>query len=354
MKVRPRLIIAVLLLTLTVTSVIFAIYSINKKPTTKDSIKLVKLSCPDKSERCLTTQLVAIQLKYDSKTALKLISNYVVENPDQVGTCHTVVHTLGINDYLKYKDLTRVYREGSNTCSWAYLHGAIIAAYKTATLENATEITKNLCIGLASEDTTAEGECYHGVGHAVMLATNDFAKAMSVCEVILDDRGLTSCVQGAIMEYSAKFPMDPVGAASIATQTYKDCLTLTQEKTKTYCIYSVGESNLRADGRQGDVRPAWKRCQVLGEKYLQECARGLGKAAPDQLAWDPEGSAKICNGLPVKYQDDCNAIAAMTIGTVLLDEKYTIAYCGFVLSPRKEACLEVLPTVKDYVSRNKS
>jgi hypothetical protein len=281
-----------------------------------------------------------------------LINQFVKDYPQTVGTCHSVVHTLGINAYLKNKDIRKIYSEGSNTCSWAFLHGAIISAYKDVSEKDLSQITKNLCTSLKELDQTAEGECYHGVGHAVMLATKNFAKAMGVCEVIEDERGLTSCIQGAIMEYSATFPNDPVGGASVAEQTYKDCLSLNSPAVKSYCIYSVGESSLRSDGRAGDVKLSWKRCQVVGSEFLHDCAKGLGKAAPDQEGWNSKGAVKICNDLPDSYQQDCNLVAVTTLATVLLDAKYVPEYCSLIKAKFKDECLAVLPEINDYIKKN--
>lgn len=355
MSSRPRLLVALLLL-FTAIVALTSLFTIGSKKSSDIPVKnklLIKVNCPDKSESCLTAQLLKIQKDYGSKEALNQAQSFVKENPTTVSLCHSAVHSLGISAYATLKSMDKVFKEGSNICSWAFLHGAIIAAYQGSTQESMDKLTLGLCSPLTQLDRTAEGECYHGVGHAVMLVSKNFALAMQNCEMIQDSRGLTSCVQGAIMEYSSTFPTDPVGGAELASKTYSDCLALRSEQTKKFCVYSVGESNLRADGREGDVIPAWKRCQVVGELLLHDCAQGLGKAAPDQAGWTAGKASKVCNGLPGDYQQDCNLVAATTLATVLLNEKYVLEYCDLVRSDLKSGCLSVLPEVRKFIESNK-
>lgn len=350
---RPKLLIAFLSLLIGLLALISLLFLGKTERISPEKNRiLIKLNCPDKSESCLTEQLLKIQEVNGSKEALSQASEFVKENPSLVGSCHTVIHSLGVSAYSKLKSMERVFNEGSNICSWAFLHGAIIAAYQNESEEKMRDLTTGLCLPLSEIDRTAEGECYHGVGHAIMLVTKKFALAMSSCEVISDDRGLTSCIQGAIMEYSSTFPTDPVGGAEVASRTYKDCLTLESEKSRKYCVYSVGESSLRADGRNGNVGPAWERCQIVGESLLHDCAQGLGKAAPDQVGWTAPKASIVCNALPTDYQQDCNLVAATTLGTVLLNDKYVIEYCGLIDTKFKDQCLSLLPEVRKYIVAN--
>lgn len=318
----------------------------------KTVTKVVSLTCPETDMQCFVTELLKIQASSGSKVALDAMGAFVAEKPQMLGLCHTVIHSLGEQAWRNLGDMTKVYKESTDQCSSAFLHGALVRAFDDIPEAGLADRAVTLCTGLGALNKVAGSECSHGIGHAIMVQLNSFERSAAVCESLDANSGRGGCLEGLMMEYSSKFPMDAVGGAAAAVEAYKSCGKLEHPESRQMCVYTVGEPSLRSDGRQGDLAPSWKRClDFVPADMLTFCARGLGKGAPSQMNWDPLTTAKICSQVPSPYGADCVHVAVETLAYVVRNTEAPHAMCEALAGEYQKACLDALPAIDEYIAK---
>lgn len=313
--------------------------------------KVVSLSCPDADMQCFIAELLKIQSSSGSKVALDTMGQFIADKPQLLGMCHTVLHSLGEQAWRNLGDITKVYQEGTDQCSSAFLHGALVRAFDEVPETGLADRAKTLCQGLGQINVAAGNECTHGIGHAIMVQLKSFDRSAVVCESLTMNDGRGGCLEGLMMEYSSTFPMDAVGGAQAAIAAYKSCLGLKETVSTQMCIYTVGEPSLRSDGRDGDAAPSWKRCvDLVPTDMLTYCARGLGKGAPSQMNWDPLATAKICSQVPSPYGSECVLVAVQTLTYVVQNAQAPYAMCDALTGAYGKTCQDALPEIDRYLA----
>jgi hypothetical protein len=118
--------------------------------------------------------------------------------------CHSVGHLIGAQTFKKSNDLEQTLSECSDDCSSACIHGALGAAVEKdlgekypdediahASLEEIKNIGTKYC--------TNSGLC-HGMGHILLINTNDLVKAAQGCNAISSGFMSEMCEQGVFMQ----------------------------------------------------------------------------------------------------------------------------------------------------------
>lgn len=169
----------------------------------------------------------------------KLLSNYSVSEvftviravraiDTEYAFCHVLAHEIG--EYQVAKDPENwlsVLAEGppDGLCSNGYAHGAIMARFSTATLDeqqmqSALPDFARACLpreGYAPTDLQ-KAMCFHGLGHVLVHLTNaDVPRALAACRTITESTEgspfRTQCLEGVYMQLFQ--PLEPEDIALI-------------------------------------------------------------------------------------------------------------------------------------------
>jgi len=148
--------------------------------------------------RCATDRAVAL-VKVEGPEAAVAYAD-AIEDPIVRLSCHGLYHAIG---RAAAQDGYPAYI--SDECQYGYLHGVLQArALSFDDTDAFIDDVVKYCDGLKGRDN---GECRHGIGHALAVATpGDIHAAMRTCARLPDKFHMDSlCAGGLLMEYAEDF-----------------------------------------------------------------------------------------------------------------------------------------------------
>lgn len=222
--------------------------------------------------------------------------------------CHLTSHFIGQEAYKKYKDVKKIFSEGTSACLGGIYHGAIEGyfmennAYELGTAFIKSEINK-IC-GTRNDYTENQKfvECNHGLGHATMYLTeNDLPKALDLCDATNTTEERELCYSGALMANSDSFNSNDHPTKYIkADEPLYPCPIL-------------------KDWQQG-------QCYTYGV---------LGR-----FQQDLNGSINICYSVPDKFKSECFETIGRDRTVITQDVKELISQCGQIKDENfKNSCM---------------
>lgn len=202
--------------------------------------------------------------------------------------CHETMHYTGQESYRRLGDVATALGQGSTACFAGYYHGVLEAYLKeryatgeASESDLAAEVPR-LCVGRAQFRTDKEfHECLHGMGHALMFATeSDLPKSLHACDQLPSSQEAGWCYSGVFMENS------------------------TSATNKDHPARYLKEDDL--------LYP----CSILEEKYLPMCYTLQGLYFAERAGYDWQKTGELCALVPERWQDYCfNAIGQSIAGS---------------------------------------
>lgn len=223
-------------------------------------------------------------------------------------------------------------------------------------------------------------DCYHGVGHGVMMAeAYDLPASLAVCDSLKDPVGQDGCWQGVFMEnvngamtgvarpgvFSREDPLLPctvvgkkyqhecfinqagwlVGVAGNSVpKATRACLAAPADQRES-CLQSIGlmvtnpswQSNLAPRGT-GLAANAWHICQQFPAGYVDQCLIGAIDNLMNFDQLDTTRSAALCALTPVSLRDACYRQIGVNIRRQASKSTDVGALCDALAG--KSACLK--------------
>lgn len=367
MQLVPRgnifvLLISVLLLTILTTGIILFLqkYTLGNASTSNDDLcnefqndNYQEFKCFEQSiYRIIDTQGLEAALAYTDK---------VIRKKSIFGYTHMLTHTIGHMAYHKTKDYQKAisylpppeekWAGGYEIRFSGFRHGAMGALFSEYISEgSAHELTKIVCgeyfdipEGTPQERSEGYTHCFHGVGHALMMAhQNDVARSLSSCEELPNARMRDWCYYGVFMENSYLFsegygkqrPRPDVTGDSMAPL----CLSMA-EKYRRHCSLFMGGAYLAA--HRNDFKGVVNDCQRIGKSYEEDCIINAARLfVTSQLQNDFSKMITTCKEFVKKYEERC--IYALSVG--IASEGYSYSqknqqtFCGLVEEKYREGC----------------
>lgn len=202
----------------------------------------------------------------DPRAALDYIKKMKSEGKVEY-ECHELTHEVGNLAYEKYRDPIVALTYKIRVCGYGYIHG-VIEEYINDT-PDAMEILQGLCQKYPNERD--EFECYHGVGHGLMIySSNDVPAALAVCDQYQEDKAKSLCGVGVFMEnfmadkaHQSRYvkPDDPLYPCSEQKDIYKQR------------CYEMAPMHYLAVKR-GDFSSMLAWCDTVEGRFKSSCARG--------------------------------------------------------------------------------
>ena len=136
----------------------------------------------------------------DPREAIVLLLRESQTNPSIMRSCHALVHEIGHSAYLRYGDFAKAMSYRNEACDSGYLHGVIEEALVKS--PDPLKKIKEICNSYRGE-TYLSWECYHGIGHGLMLVTdNELERSIAYCKELDTHFMQNNCVNGVFMENS--------------------------------------------------------------------------------------------------------------------------------------------------------
>ena len=207
--------------------------------------------------------------------------------------CHEFLHFVGQVNYTEVGDPAKALKQGNPLCFAGYYHGVLEGFLKANSLFDPEDIAKEM--PTICEDLTIEkdrNECLHGLGHALMFATNsDLPKSLQLCDFLPSEADRSWCYSGIFMENST-------------SSTNKDHPS--QYLKKDDPMYP---------------------CNILENKYLAMCYTLQGFYFAEISGYDWEKTGQMCLKVPKPYDESCfNSIGQSQVGFTT-DPKIMKANC---------------------------
>ena len=199
--------------------------------------------------------------------------------------CHTTLHYLGQEEYKIIKDTSRALSLGTPICFAGFYHGVLEAYLIESGLINDNEkLAKELPSLCGGEDNFAlkksYNECLHGLGHALMFATNgELPGSLKLCDNLPSSSDQNWCYSGSFMENSTS--------------------STNRDHPSKY---------LKSDD------PMYP-CNILEAKYLNMCYTLQGFYFAEKSNYNWKQNEKLCKQEPSEFQSGCfNAMGQTQVG----------------------------------------
>lgn len=248
--------------------------------------------------------------KYEIKDVLQIFEENE-KTPVFFEKCHTALHFLGQEEYRLTKDTKKSLGMGTPICFAGFYHGILEAYLTESGLVNNNEKLAEAAPGLCGAEDNFEikkiyNECLHGLGHALMFATNgDLPESLKLCDTLgsIEDRNW--CYSGAFMENST-------------SSTNKD----------------HPSKYMKADDL---MYP----CNILDKKYGEMCYMLQSFYFAEISHYDWKEYERLCSLVPHEFEDECvNAIGQTQVGFTQ-DPNVMRDNCGLLATKqRRNNCLK--------------
>ncbi len=256
----------------------------------------------------------------------------VLEN--EYPLCHSQAHDLGKVLFREAGDINEAIAECRTRCTSGCFHGILMEAFQGSgehvTLADVQAKVSAVCSDQRVTDIHREGNCAHGVGHALMyLAGYRIGEALDYCKVFSDKRLEYYCNGGAFMEYDITN-----GNSDYATKPrWYPCDTHTEFPA---ACWRYKTQRLMSKGVKADELRV--KCEELNGLERLGCFHGLGFAHIVGASVYPQHLAEACRNGTLDEQKACIEGAVERLSSY--DEELARKTCAFLEDGLKAFCQE--------------
>ncbi len=306
---------------------------------TGEQSKYLPISTPltVSQHKAFRDKLIMLVNQQDPRVALEYLHRTSQTNPSLLRSCHSLVHEIGRSAYLRYGDFAKAMSYRNEECNSGYLHGVIEEAL--AKSPDPLQKIKDICSSYKGE-TYLSWECYHGIGHGLMLVTdNELPLSIAYCKEFQTHFMKDNCANGVYME---NFNTDQ----KIHLSHYLDphdpfvpCETQPNEFRELCYIYAPVYF-LSLHPNQYDKALSW--CLAVKNGNRDACISGVGSQIMKEQLYNTSAVESECNKAQFGSQGICIAGAATLMANNYgrLDE--ASAFCETLSFSNKWSCLAAL------------
>jgi hypothetical protein len=350
-----------------------------------------KVACGAGDFKCFTTDFRAVTEKYGPNTAMEYYSQLrdrKLINPGMIDE-HMLIHHIG----RQTAETFGINQDGFILCPQTFIYGCQhgYLEYAMARIPDIKDVVAVTCGKMAAGGFTKVeiGGCYHGMGHAIMMANgNDIYKSLDICKTLGSGDVDNSCAQGVFMEnaalpelkeeregiFSADDPLAPCSQLPDAyTEFAYECYinhhgylmylyNLDIDKTiaacnkeednlvgRTACFQGIGlmvGTNhwyrfLPHDPKQELIVNAWALCQRFPLENVQDCIYGVLANIQNFEILNTKTTDRFCNLVARPYQLLCYRFIGYDLANRNADnlKKYEICTNLKTDADKKQECL---------------
>lgn len=264
----------------------------------------------------------------DAETALAEIEVELDKRPIVFEYCHALVHEIGHAAYERYGFDGALMFE-ADICGAGYLHGMV---------ETYLEEQSDVLTALKTVCDPDNGVCMHGVGHGLMMYTNnDIPAALAYCDEFEGHATQIHCSEGVFMEnFGLDWNLHAHPYLNVEDPMYP--CSEQEGKYKNTCYFYAPRLYNRVYVDAYEQAIEW--CLTAESGYVSDCMRGQGSTMMKYSMDDIAGIEAVCEGAPGEYAALC--IRGMTSYYIV---NYASAekgkeLCAVLKESNQEACEE--------------
>lgn len=343
------LIISLLLIDLTFALILLKTKNIFSSP--KISLKETYIAClnqaklPKEKGQCLR-KLGLDALKGYSTAEIESEMKTISESSKRQW-CHEFMHYVGWGLYQKTHSMLDAFSQAKGECDSGMYHGVVEEYINQAQInydpEKFITLVQNVCEDNFSNPDLPSGmrsNCYHGLGHAFMLITeNNLNEALKYCDYLSTTH---ACYTGTFMEN--------IGSKQVGRSDHPSKLSYDQnnpdypcnildEKYKNQCYIYKGISNVVRTA--GDFKKSFKDCLQVTSKYQEKCFWGVGSDIPGPH-WSTQTAAEKCKVAldvsPKAYEQCLYGAMSFVVQLNLGNPKAAVEFCDVADQNYKDIC----------------
>lgn len=227
----------------------------------------------------------------------------IASNPSFALDCHPLLHELGHAAYTYYGGYANAIVHQNELCDAGYTHG-VLESY----LSSGTDITKALQSACSSATSTfSQWQCYHGLGHGVMLVSfENIGRSTALCKTLPTPFSQDACINGVFMQHFVVTDHD--GSVPKTNPTsLRDC-AVQPVVYKATCYNYAPTAYLTI--YSGQYASAFKWCKTAETAYVSTCVGGIGSQAMKEHITHADTVKQICSVAGDMYSGDCIGGAA--------------------------------------------
>ena len=269
--------------------------------------------CGKENEHCAISYLQKLTTKYGPQASLGVLD--AVETTggiDPAFDTHQLAHLVGEATAKRFGANKQAFGLCPQTFNYGCVHGFFI--YVLGRSSSPTKAARMICDSGGQGPLVPTFNCWHGVGHGVMMARgNDLQASLDVCDSLGSASAADGCWQGVFMEnVNAVFRDQARPGVFSPAYPLRPC-TRVLNAYKQECF--INQAGWLAHVANDDIGKAARYCLSAG-KYVSACAQSIGlmvtnpswqvplygragTASFEQVAWN------LCSRFPAQLQRDC-------------------------------------------------
>lgn len=225
--------------------------------------------------------------------AIKLLEQHMEKDPKSITNCHRVSHVMGAAAFTRFGEKVGLaMQEGTLVCSSGYYHGIVERALLDVPV-SALGTTGDAMCKEAKEGSNTNIQCYHGLGHGLMLHTNyNLPQSLQACRVLAQWGDRDGCYSGVFMENSS-------GNYGIKSPWLRDrdllypCNNrIVHDEAKRICYTSVAARIAASLDWRLEAVPQW--CRRAPDPYSAVCFQNFGEIVGERMRYDPAYVRSMC------------------------------------------------------------
>lgn len=263
-------------------------------------------------------------------------------DPALAGSCHALAHALGRAAYEQLGFETALQTSG-DVCGSGYLHGVI----ETHLARN--PLTPDQIDALCP---AASGRCFHGLGHGLMLASNnDLPAAVAACDNLPAHPQRVQCAEGVFMEHFATDveahpslyldPEDPFAACRARPEPYRGVCALYAPR------YFLRVHAARpGEDAERPYRAAFSWCLSQPAPNQPTCVKGVAEAAAKARILEPAFAIGLCDSTPEGMRDACVDGVATYVIVHYASLDRGAEFCGTLADADQATCRDTVERLR--------
>ena len=285
-------------------------------------------------------ELIVMVNKDDPRVAMEYLRIKSQTNPSLMRSCHSLVHEIGRSAYLRYGDFAKAMSFRNEECNSGYLHG-VIEETLAKSPQPLKEI-KAICSSYNGE-TYLAWECYHGIGHGLMLVTdNDLPRSIDYCGELKTHFMQENCANGVYMENFNTDQKIHISHYLDPQHPFVPCETQPNE-LQGLCYTYAPIYFLSLYPNQYEKALSW--CLNAPDGNKDACISGVGSQLMKEQLYNANIVEKECNKAQFGTQGACIAGAATLMANNYgrIDEANT--FCETLSYFNKRSCLKAVKAI---------
>jgi plastocyanin len=269
--------------------------------------------CGRENEQCAISYLTKLTTRYGPQASLDVLGSLETGGKiDPTFDTHQLAHLVGEATAKRFGANKRAFGLCPQTFNYGCVHGFFI--YVLGRSPTPKKAATTICDSGGQGPLVPTFNCWHGVGHGLMMARgNDLQASLDVCDSLGSPSAADGCWQGVFMEnINAVFRDQARPGVFSPAHPLRPC-TAVLDAYKQECF--INQAGWLAHLSNDDIGKASRYCLAAG-LYVSACAQSLGLMVTnpswqlpfagrphgrsfEQIAWE------LCTRFPARLQRDC-------------------------------------------------